>query len=131
MTALRGVARTVDTHGEPNQFARAADFYEGTDRKVEFVDPADPELNQHGFNTDKDPTTHDMGRTLEKVIKIEYDLKAGDLVMTAGHEALVHGNEHWPYVGDLLAGPTNRALWSQLPDPLKVLAPYWSLNFPR
>ena len=92
---------------------------------MEFVDPTDSDLNQRGYNTDKNPATRDMGRTMEHVIKIDYSLRAGDLMMTAAHEGLVHGKEHWPYLGDIHEGPVNNALWSQLPRQLKALAPYW------
>jgi hypothetical protein len=98
------------------------------------VDATNKRLNYNGRNTDNDPKTRNFGRTRRTDILIDYNLRAGDLALTAGHEVLVHETqrtEHEGYMRDQEAGPTNFALWDQLPDRLRAFAPGWRVKLNR
>jgi hypothetical protein len=107
--------------GVNNIFLQAAAAYEATDQDVAFVSATDRALDRRGLNSDRNPRTGVLGRTLPGRILIRNDLGAGDLVSTAAHEILVHGQEKsGVYLGDLSssARTTNRLITQQLPASL-------------
>lgn len=88
---------------------------------VSFVSPTDRTLDTRRKNSDGNPNTGVLGRTLPGRILIRNDLGAGDLISTASHEILVHGGErNGVYIGDLSSGArtTNRLITQQLPPGL-------------
>lgn len=111
--------------GVTNPFRAAAEFYERTDREVEFVDLFDKRLNRGHQNSDSDPTTMALGMTMPYgPILIRHPLPAGDRAATAVHEGLAHGNSDVPSgFEDVLAIRTDRLLLQLMPA--GVPAPRW------
>jgi RHS repeat-associated protein len=125
---LLTVAREVQprlARGVENQFSAAAARYEGTNRRVEFVGPLDSRLNSRGQNSDSDPKTFALGRTMDDVYLLDPTAGAGDFVAAAAHEALVHEGERGSYIGDLDSRATDSAIWWQLPTRFQQTAPRW------
>ena len=117
--------------GERNVFEEAAAAFEATDREVKYVARDDGDLNRGGENTDKDPSTNALGRTMAHSIKIGNFLGVGDRLATAAHEIVVHGAEKngLIFIGDALptTPQTNQLIWSQLTPAAKQTAKLFML----
>lgn len=74
------------------RFDEIADIYDQGKFNVHLVDPDDEDLNYTGANTDNNPATNAMGRTMlrGRGVLLNNGLADGDLLAVAGHEALVH-----------------------------------------
>jgi hypothetical protein len=90
ITALENAANDSDQEkgaGSGSLFRSAADVYRKTDREILFVSP-----DYWANNTDGDPTTYTMAQTFDAKDPVRFNryLGAGDFVMSATHEALIH-----------------------------------------
>lgn len=97
-----------------------------------FVGPRDRRLKAGRQNSDVDPSTFAMGRTMPNSLfrgkgdfLIGNFLGSGDAVVTAAHEMLAHDEQkiltdNSPRIDDL-----NTVLWNQLPDSLRPSAELW------
>ncbi|HST63054.1 MAG TPA: RHS repeat-associated core domain-containing protein, partial [Longimicrobium sp.] len=123
---LRAVAREADVaRGKVNLFAQAADKYEATNRRVEFVNPQNRDLNPENQNDDGNPETFALGRTLDDVYLLNNALGVGDFAAAATHEALVHEGERGSYIGDLDSKAIDSSIWWQLPNRMEPSAYFW------
>ena len=130
VSLLRKLAAETDgaTGSDPNPFRSAADAYEKTKRLVEYVAPDDSRLDPQGQNTDRDPNTFVMGVTkpLGGPIYIRGNMGDGDVLATATHEILTHGNSEIPnQLEDIQARGQDRAILQLLPARLRASAMLW------
>ena len=107
-------------------------MYEATTRKVVFVGARERRLNNRRLNSDNDPTTFAMGRTMPNgmfggkgEILIGNFLGQGDIIMTAAHEMLAHDNQRLLEDVSPRIDQLNRDLWDQLPAGLRPSAELW------
>jgi RHS repeat-associated protein len=133
INALRAAAAHANVgKGERNLFADAADRYEATGRDVVFVNARERRLNAGRQNSDGDPSTFAMGRTMPNRlfrgkgdILIGNFLGPGDFVMTAAHEMLAHDEQKIQTDISPRIDALNSVLWNQLPDSLRPSAELW------
>lgn len=130
INALRAAAVTAKVgSGEGNIFSYAAKRYELTTRDVVFVGGQDKRLNHAGENSDGDPNTTAMGRTMPTnliggggQILLGNFLGKGDLALVAAHEMLAHDRQTLLHDTGGSIRELNQTLWSQLPEGLKPTA---------
>jgi len=141
INALNAAAGAANVpRGQRNLFRDAARAYESTKRDVVFVAANDSRLNEEGLNTDRNPETFAMGRTMppamwgipkmlglggEGDILIGNFLGEGDMVMTGAHEILGHGEQKIPTDHSERIDRINGLLWQELPSALRPSAELW------
>jgi uncharacterized protein RhaS with RHS repeats len=120
VTVLRGIGG--------DNFNRAADIYEQTNKRVHYVSGDSDKLTreQRAANRDDDPLTFGFGNTND-AIYLNVELEAGDFLITAAHEAYFHVE---PYKGLVLNVHWDNQRFdydsfTQLPARLQGQAPGW------